>query len=55
MRASKMLALTALFLTTAFAQPDWKEFTFPEGNFRVLFPQTPQQQMDTEGTVINLV
>ena len=48
MRASKMLALTALFLTTAFAQPDWKEFTFPEGNFRVLFPQTPQQQMDTE-------
>jgi len=46
MRASKMLALAALFLATAFAQSEWKEFTFPEGNFRVLFPEDPQQQMD---------
>jgi hypothetical protein len=37
-----------LFLTTAFAQTEWKEFTFPEGNFRVLLPENPQQQMDTE-------
>ena len=46
MRASKMLALAALFLATAFGQTEWKEFTFPEGNFRVLFPEDPQQQMD---------
>ena len=36
MSASKVLALTTtLFLATMFAQPEWKEFTFSEGNFRV--------------------
>jgi hypothetical protein len=44
MSASKVLALTTtLFLATMFAQPEWKEFTFSEGNFRVVFPETPQQ------------
>jgi hypothetical protein len=47
MSASKLLALTA-FVTTTFAQTEWKEFTFPDGNFRVVFPQSPQQQTRTE-------
>jgi len=42
--SAKMLALTSLFLATAFAQTGWKEFTSTEGNFRVLFPEDPQQQ-----------
>src|SRR3989442_7607699 len=48
MSASRILALTSLFLATAFAQTEWKEFTFSEGNFRVLFPDNPQQQTGTE-------
>ena len=48
MSASKILALTSLFLATALAQTEWKEFTSSEGNFRVLFPDNPQQQTDAE-------
>src|SRR5216684_3718020 len=48
MRSSKVLALTTLFVATTFAQTEWKEFTFPDGNFRVVFPGTPQQQMGAE-------
>ena len=43
-----MLVLIAFFLTTAFAQTEWKEFAFPEGNFSVLFPGTPQKQTGAE-------
>jgi hypothetical protein len=46
--ASKALALTALFLATTFAQAEWKEYTSPDGNFRVVFPENPQKQMGTE-------
>src|SRR4029077_15493992 len=54
MSASKVLALTTLFLATMFAQiemfaqTEWKEFTSSEGNFRVVFPETPQEQKGTE-------
>jgi len=48
MSASKILALTTLFLATTFAQTEWKEFTSSDGNFRVLFPDNPQQQTGTE-------
>jgi hypothetical protein len=48
MRAFKVLALTTLFVATTFAQTEWKEFSSPEGNFRVVFPETPQQQMGAE-------
>jgi hypothetical protein len=49
MSASKVLALlTTWFVATTFAQTEWKEFTSPEGNFRVVFPETPQQQKGTE-------
>ncbi len=48
MSASKILALTSLFLATTFAQTDWKEFNFRDGNFRVMFPDNPQQQTGTE-------
>src|SRR6266849_463055 len=37
-----------MFVATTFAQTEWKEFTSPEGNFRVVFPGTPQQQMGAE-------
>jgi hypothetical protein len=43
MGASKALALAALFLVTTLAQAEWKEFTFPDGNFRVVFPNDPQR------------
>jgi hypothetical protein len=43
MSASKVLALATLFLATTFAQAEWKEFTFPDGNFRVVFPESPQR------------
>jgi hypothetical protein len=43
MGASKALALAALFLATTLAQAEWKEFTFPDGNFRVVFPNDPQR------------
>jgi hypothetical protein len=46
--SAQMLALTSLFLATAFAQTAWKEFTSTEGNFRVLFPENPQQQTLSE-------
>ena len=48
MSASKVLALTTLFLATMFAETEWKEFTSSEGNFRVVFPEAPQQQRDIE-------
>ena len=48
MSASKVLTLTTLFLATMFAETEWKEFTSSEGNFRVVFPETPQQQKGTE-------
>ena len=48
MSASKVLALTGLFLATMFAETEWKEFSSSEGNFRVVFPETPQQQKGTE-------
>jgi hypothetical protein len=48
MSASKVLALATLFLATMFAETEWKEFTSSEGNFRVVFPETPQQQKVTE-------
>jgi hypothetical protein len=48
MSASKVLALTTLFLATMFAQTEWKEFTSSEGNFRVVFPETPQEQKGTQ-------
>jgi hypothetical protein len=48
MSASKALALATLFLATMFAETEWKEFTSSEGNFRVVFPETPQQQKGTE-------
>lgn len=48
MSASRLLALTTLFVTTTFAQTDWKEFTSRDGNFRVLVPDTPQQQTGAE-------
>jgi hypothetical protein len=47
MSAFKMLALTSLFLATTFAQTEWKEFTSRDVNFRVLFPDNPQQQTST--------
>ena len=43
MSASRLLALAALFLATTFVQAEWKEFTFPSGNFRVVFPESPQR------------
>src|SRR5882724_12394491 len=43
MSASRLLALAALFLATTFVQAEWKEFTFPAGNFRVVFPESPQR------------
>jgi len=48
MNAFKMLALTSVFLATTFAQTEWKEFTSRDENFRVLFPDNPQQQTGTE-------
>jgi hypothetical protein len=48
MRASKLLALATLFLATTFARADWKEFASPEGNFKMVFPGTPQQQRGTD-------
>src|SRR2546429_8719032 len=48
MSASKTLAVTALFLATTFAQAEWKEFTSSDGNFRVVFPESPQKQMEPE-------
>jgi hypothetical protein len=48
MSASKTLALTTLFLAATFVQAEWKEFTFPDGNFRVVFPESPQKQTGTD-------
>ena len=48
MSASKALVLATLFLATMFAETEWKEFSSSEGNFRVVFPETPQQQKGTE-------
>src|SRR5215471_13445569 len=42
--SAKMLALTSLLLATAFAQTAWQEFTSRDGNFRVSFPDHPQEQ-----------
>ena len=43
MSASRILALAMLFLASTFAQSEWKEFTCPDGNFRVVFPESPQR------------
>src|SRR5712692_9421536 len=43
MNASRVLVLATLFLATTFAQAEWKEFTFPDGNFKVVFPENPQR------------
>jgi hypothetical protein len=43
MSASRFLALTMLFLATALAQT-----AFPDGNFRILVPETPKQQTVVE-------
>ena len=48
MTASKTLALATLFLATTFVHAEWKEFIFPDGNFRVVFPENPQKQIGTE-------
>ena len=40
--------VTTLLLATAFAQTEWEEFTAADGNFRVLFPDDPQQKTGTE-------
>src|SRR5215470_8406894 len=46
--SAKMLALTSLLLASAFAQTEWQEFASRDGNFRVLFPDYPQEQTLTE-------
>jgi len=46
--SAKVLALTSLFLAMALAQTEWQEFTSRDGNFRVLFPDHPQEQTLTE-------
>ena len=51
----KLLALTALSLATAFAQTEWQEFISPEGNFRVVFPETPNGKLAMSGTYTSLV
>jgi hypothetical protein len=51
MSATKVLALATLFLATTLAQAEWKEFTFRDGNFKVVFPNNPQR---TRGTHRNL-
>jgi hypothetical protein len=43
MSACRVLALATLFLATTFAHAEWKEFTFPAGNFRIAFPENPQR------------
>ena len=43
MSGSRVLALATLFLATTVAQAEWKEFTFPAGNFKVVFPESPQR------------
>jgi hypothetical protein len=43
MRASRVLTLATLLVATTFAQAEWKEFTFPDGNFKVVFPESPQR------------
>jgi len=47
MSAVKVLALATLFLATIFAQAEWKEFTYPDGNFRIAFPNNPQRLRGT--------
>jgi hypothetical protein len=46
--SAKMVALASLLLATAFAQTEWKEFISRDGNFRVVFPDNPQEQTLTE-------
>ena len=43
MSAFRVLALATLLLGTTFAQAEWSEFTFPDGNFKVVFPESPQR------------
>ena len=47
MSASRVLALAMLFLAATFAQAEWKEFSFPDGNFKVVFPESPQRLRGT--------
>lgn len=44
MRAVGAVVLVSLVLT-AVAQLDWKRFTYPDGNFSILFPSTPQKRI----------
>jgi len=55
MSASRVLALATLFLATTFAQAEGKEFTFPAGNFRVVFPESPQRLRAFDGTYTSSV
>ena len=41
MRTVGAAVLATLALATAVAQSDWKRFTYPEGNFSIVFPSTP--------------
>lgn len=43
MSATKVLALATLFLAATLTQAEWKEFTSPAGNFKVVFPESPQR------------
>lgn len=44
MRTVGAAVLVTLVLATAAAQSDWKRFTYPEGNFSIVFPSTPQKR-----------
>jgi hypothetical protein len=43
MSAFRALALATLCLAATFTRAEWKEFTCPDGNFRVSFPESPQR------------
>jgi hypothetical protein len=43
MSATKALALATLCLATTLARAEWEESTFPDGNFRAVFPNNSQR------------
>ena len=51
MKTAMTLISMLLFLSTAWGQMEWKEFTSPSGNFSVLFPGTPQEQERAPGAL----
>jgi hypothetical protein len=51
----KVLALTTLLVVSTFAQTEWKEFTSPEGNFRVVSPRLPNNKPTPGGTYTSSV